>query len=93
MKISKIFCPVISAVLPTCKKVNGDKERLLDIEMGFGRGSFSALLQPHTGGLVILVTVGSDLRGEVSIGTDRKKGGQMDRNSIFKATSKCFDTD
>lgn len=40
-----------------------------------------------------LVTVGSDLRGEVSIGTDRKRGGQMDRTSIFKATSKCSDTD
>lgn len=82
---------MISAVLP--KKVNGDKERLLDTEMGFGRGRFSALLQPHAGGLVILVTVGSDLRGEVSTGTDRKRGGQMDRNSIFEATSKCSDTD
>lgn len=35
MSISKIFCPVTSAVSSTCKKVNGDKERLLDTEAGF----------------------------------------------------------
>lgn len=61
--------------------------------MGFGKGRFSALLQPHTGGFGDLVTVGSDLRGEVSIGTDGNRGGLMDRNSIFKATSKRSDTD
>lgn len=37
--------------------------------------------------------MGSDLRGEVSIGKDRKRGGQTDRNSIFKATSKRPDSD
>lgn len=82
MNISKTFCPVVSAVFSTCEKVNGDKKRLLDTETGFGRGGFQLCynLGPERG----------------SQHWHREKGGggqQMDRNSIFKATSRCSDTD
>lgn len=59
----------------------------------FGKGSIQ-LCYNLTRVDMRLFSVGSDLRGEVSVGADRKRGGgQTDRNGFSKATSKRPDSD